>query len=125
MAYANREKQRECSRRHYRKHKADYLARNNAKRHAMRDYLREQKRKPCADCKTRYPYYVMDFDHNDASQKRFELAALVNRLSWKLLKAEIAKCDVVCSNCHRERTFARARVVPKRCQRKRTETLST
>jgi hypothetical protein len=61
------------------------------------------KDKPCADCGRRYPYYVMDFDHRDPSTKLFEIGTCVRR-GAAVLAAEVAKCDVVCANCHRERT---------------------
>lgn len=69
---------------------------------------------PCADCGQTYPHYVMDFDH-----VRGEKMANVSHLarshgSRTRLFAEIAKCDLVCANCHRERTQQRLinRVAP-------------
>ena len=53
-----------------------------------------------------YPYYVMDFDHVDGD-KLMMSSDLVNFGGTAKLLAELAKCDVVCSNCHRERTFRR------------------
>jgi hypothetical protein len=52
---------------------------------------------------------VMDFDHREGEEKCFNLsiAAGQTRLSWAKMLAEIAKCDVVCANCHRERTHQR------------------
>lgn len=59
---------------------------------------------PCADCGESDPL-VLDFDH--LRDKRFAVAgALVDR-PWKVILAEMEKCDVVCANCHRRRTFAR------------------
>jgi hypothetical protein len=55
------------------------------------------------DCKKKYPPYVMDFDHRDRSEKAFEVGRGLY-VSIKRLLIEIAKCDVVCANCHRERT---------------------
>jgi hypothetical protein len=51
----------------------------------------------------------MDFDHRPGETKCFNLsiAAGQTRLSWEKMEAEIAKCDVVCANCHRERTHQR------------------
>lgn len=46
----------------------------------------------------------MDLDHRDPLQKRFELSKQ-KTCSEKRLLEEIAKCDVVCANCHRERTI--------------------
>ena len=70
-------------------------------------YLKEVKEKnPCMDCKISYPYYMMDFDHVRGT-KQANVAELINTLSKKRLDAEIAKCEIVCSNCHRARTYAR------------------
>jgi hypothetical protein len=62
---------------------------------------------PCADCGKNYPYYVMDFDHRDPATKKFTIASKAKSTSRKQIWEEIAKCDVVCSNCHRERTHGR------------------
>jgi len=71
--------------------------------------LQTAKNVPCADCGNRYPYYVMDFDHRPGEKKCFNLANVAGqtRISMARLKAEIAKCDVVCANCHRIRTYER------------------
>ena len=61
-----------------------------------------KERTPCADCGGRFPYYVMDFDHR--GQKSFSLASPVMQCSLKTLMKEVAKCDIVCANCHRIRT---------------------
>lgn len=66
----------------------------------------EAKSKPCMDCGKSYPYYVMDLDHRPGEIKEFAIARHV-LCSVERLLAEIAKCDAVCSNCHRVRTFKR------------------
>jgi hypothetical protein len=66
----------------------------------------EAKAAPCADCGVQYPYYVMDFDHRPDEVKLFEMSDSYT-LRMELMLAEIAKCDVVCANCHRERTHTR------------------
>src|SRR5690348_3569703 len=63
------------------------------------------KSRPCADCNVRYRPYQMDFDHVRGS-KRGCLARMTTQ-SLDAIRAEIAKCDVVCSNCHRHRTWIR------------------
>ena len=79
------------------KKQKEYLAR----------YLKDIKEKnPCMDCKVSYPYYMMDFDHVRGI-KHANVAELINTLSKKRLDEEIAKCEVVCSNCHRARTYLR------------------
>lgn len=75
----------------------------------LQDYVRSLKvGRCCADCNTPYPYYVLDFDHRDGEEKGVELAK-VGRLGWSTARIdrEVAKCDLVCANCHRERTHQR------------------
>jgi hypothetical protein len=71
-----------------------------------RDAVRAAKNKPCADCKHSFPYYVMDFDHVRGT-KEFEIAQSYHHYGLRRVLAEIIKCDVVCSNCHRIRTYNR------------------
>jgi lysyl-tRNA synthetase class I len=70
-------------------------------------YIQELKSNtPCMDCKLIYPYYVMDFDHV-RGQKHANVMELIKTLSKKKIDEEIAKCEIVCSNCHRVRTYMR------------------
>lgn len=69
------------------------------------DYIREAKNVPCHDCGERYHYCVMDFDHREGEPKLFAVSR--GSSSRETLIAEIAKCDVVCANCHRVRTWTR------------------
>lgn len=71
---------------------------------AYRNRVRELKGAPCADCGQTFPWYVMDFDHV-RGEKSFAISEGV--VSLKKLEAEAAKCDVVCANCHRIRTYVR------------------
>lgn len=79
-----------------------YFRKSTAK---IRDYIRAAKDMPCMDCGHRYHYAVMDFDHREGADKKFTLAKFPSSL--ERVKAEIAKCDVVCANCHRMRTWKR------------------
>jgi formate-dependent nitrite reductase cytochrome c552 subunit len=72
----------------------------------QRDYVRNLKTNPCADCHKIYPPCVMDFDHV-RGKKKFNIARGLNKVSKDKLEAEILKCDLVCSNCHRIRTELR------------------
>lgn len=67
------------------------------------DQVRNAKSKPCADCGIEYPYYVMQFDHT--KEKLFNISQNITRVSMQTLMQEIAKCEVVCANCHAERTY--------------------
>ncbi len=74
--------------------------RANRKRKAL---LNELRAKPCADCGGEFPPECMDFDHRPGEEKLFSVGVF-RRIGLKKLLAEIAKCDVVCANCHRLRT---------------------
>lgn len=76
----------------------------NKKRHEeFKAWLAKVKDQPCADCGIKYPTVCMDLDHRDPSTKLFMVSSSAMR-SRAALVAEVAKCDVVCSNCHRLRT---------------------
>jgi hypothetical protein len=61
---------------------------------------------PCVDCSIRYPYYVMQFHHRDPAVKKFNVSDFRRNSGWAMQKLhdEIAKCDILCANCHAERT---------------------
>ena len=60
----------------------------------------------CADCGRRDPV-VFEFDHVES--KRAGVAELVRSAAGRgRLLEEIARCEIVCANCHRRRTAARA-----------------
>lgn len=83
------------------------LKKNNFERKIrIREWLQERKSVPCADCGIMYPYFVMDFDHRDPSQKLFNIGSKVSSMSFEQVRVEVEKCDVVCSNCHRIRTHS-------------------
>lgn len=73
----------------------------------IRELVIQAKNKPCADCGFEFPYYVMDLDHI-AGTKKFVLSVAASKhRSLDTVSKEIAKCEAVCANCHRARTFAR------------------
>jgi hypothetical protein len=61
----------------------------------------------CADCGLQYPPVCMDFDHTGSDKVR-DISVLVTQgASIAAIDAEIAKCELVCANCHRIRTARR------------------
>jgi len=70
------------------------------------ELVRAAKARPCADCGQTFDPVVMDFDHV-RGEKLFTMGAGVRCKSTEAVLAELAKCDVVCSNCHRLRTKER------------------
>lgn len=90
----------------YLKNKDRYYAQAKKRDKQLDDILHTAKSVPCADCKLEYPYYVMDFDH--LRDKSFGIREMRRRrMALDKIIKEIAKCEVVCANCHRERTFGR------------------
>src|SRR2546423_13037217 len=89
--------------------KRDWAKRNNHKINSNKkkyvnrnsDYVNKIKDQSCADCGKNHSYDVMDLDH--ISQDKVGLISKMAGIpvSLEKLKKEIAKCDVVCVNCHR------------------------
>ena len=84
------------------------LIRRAQYRSSTKAYLVKVKNKPCSDCGRKFPHYVMDFDHRDARTKHRDIARMVagGWAMWKI-EREIEKCDLVCANCHRIRTYGK------------------
>jgi len=73
----------------------------------MVELLRDLRRVPCLDCGGRFKPHQMDFDHRDPSRKAFNvMTGRAMLMSTQRVLAEVAKCDIVCANCHRVRTQA-------------------
>lgn len=66
-----------------------------------RDFVNAAKDVPCAECGIRFPSVCMDFHHRDLKTKLFCVGGSKIMHSWAKVEAEIAKCDVLCANCHR------------------------
>lgn len=92
----------------YHRHRAQHMLLVKRRKAEIVEAIRQLKEStPCADCKKKYPHYVMDFDHIPGKKKNFEMAAGKWNQGWGKLLAEIAVCEIVCANCHRERTQKR------------------
>ncbi len=109
MAWKDKEKQREAIRKHYYANREYYIKKAYKKREALRRWVYDLKSvTPCADCRVQYPSYVTDFDHIEAKGKKVNtVSRIINSGSFKQIQEEIAKCELVCANCHRIRTYNR------------------
>jgi len=59
----------------------------------------------CAKCGNKDPR-VLDYDHIDGKDKIENISRMAGQTtSMKSLKVEIRKCQVMCANCHRIKTF--------------------
>lgn len=83
-----------------------FRAAERARRQRIVGIVNDRKAVPCTDCGVSYPSYVMDFDH--LGDKVRGISYMARHYSVEKVLAEIEKCEVVCANCHRERTYHRS-----------------
>lgn len=89
----------------YYKNQANRIKRSSDWQKQKNSFIASLKNKPCIDCGARHHYSMMDFDHID-NNKVMNVSKMRNK-SMDTLLAEIKKCELVCSNCHRLRTWIR------------------
>jgi hypothetical protein len=109
---------RKCTRaynkRYYKTHKADHNGRrhlNNTRRRKELSEIVTAKKHfvPCTDCRVPYPHWQMQFDH--LRDKHMDISSMVLRAySLQRILDEIAKCEIVCANCHADRTYKRRHI---------------
>ena len=110
MPWKDKDKQREAIRKHYNNNRQYYIDKAYDKRNRLREYVYEKKSNtPCTDCNIIYPHYVTDYDHI-GQDKSDTISRLINSGSFKKIDEEISKCELVCSNCHRIRTYKRLNI---------------
>lgn len=102
-AEANRDLQAGYKKKHYDANKKRLIEEASNRRESrgrwFREYLADKK---CGRCGESHPS-CLDFHHRDPSMKVVNVSQSVNRC-WsieKILK-EVAKCDILCANCHRK-----------------------
>jgi hypothetical protein len=89
--------------------KEKYKLRFNKQISKIARFLQNYKQeRGCADCKEDYPYWMLDFDHI-GDDKSFTISHYrKTTVSLEKIQAEVEKCEVVCANCHRNRTYLRS-----------------
>ena len=108
MPYKDIGKRRESERRYYLKNKTLYKNKNERRKKDLMEFVISLKQGPCVDCGVKYPHYVMDFDHISGTKiENINRMIHIHSYSKNKILEEINKCDLVCSNCHRKRTFTR------------------
>lgn len=110
MAHKDRNERNTYARKWYAANKERHLKLiyKNRKKYVkeIRKIIEIAKAKPCADCGMQYHTCVMDFDHIKG-EKLFNIGQTATKFGVETLFEEIAKCEVVCANCHRIRSFIR------------------
>ena len=111
MPYKDKAQQKAAARRHYERNRQKIIDRakeaNKVYIERNREFVNEIKAKGCVDCGLD-DIRVMEFDH--LGDKVGNIADMVVApVGLEKLAAEVEKCEVVCANCHRIRTYERAR----------------
>jgi hypothetical protein len=95
---------RECDKKkqaeHYRKNKERYIAKAHSAGEANVKWFQEYKKTlKCNRCTENHPA-CLQFHHIDPSKKEVAVSQVVRRWGRKRILAEIAKCEIICANCH-------------------------
>jgi hypothetical protein len=88
----------------YQKNPVYYKTFSKERASKINEYLSVIKSKPCTDCHNIYHPVCMDFDHIYGKEKA---VSVLRGRSIERIMEEIVKCELVCANCHRLRTFKR------------------
>lgn len=81
------------------------ISKQPRKKRMREAYYELKKSYKCGECGNP-DFRVLDFDHLDRKTKSFDLGMAIGRgYSLEKIKAEMDKCQVLCSNCHRIKTW--------------------
>jgi len=83
---------------HYQENRAAHRAKVGKRKKESKEMIDSFKVK-CENCGVNHPA-VLDFHHKDPSTKLFDITSKVGGQP-DMIKKEIAKCIVLCSNCHK------------------------
>ena len=106
MPYKDPEYREQKRKSWYQQHREKELARAIEKKMRMREIYQEIKSNlRCADCGETHPA-CLHFHHRNPAEKEFSLSKWVTSgKSVEALYKEIAKCIVLCANCHAKRHY--------------------
>jgi len=68
------------------------------------DVINKFKNNQCSICSKQYETFNMQCDHINPSEKLFDISALKSR-KLETLELELAKCQVLCALCHRQKSI--------------------
>ncbi len=90
------------SRKHYGMQTKYYLNKTYRNKQRLKDVILDYKQgKKCCRCGFDNPI-ALDFHHRNPKDKEFSISkASIKGIGKEKLDKEIAKCDILCANCHR------------------------
>lgn len=93
---------REYTKKHYNDNKSYYIEKAKKAKKVFEDWFNNYKQnlfcKNCGESRS----WVLDFHHRDPKEKDNNISTLLKRGNKKIILDEVKKCDVLCSNCHRD-----------------------
>ena len=96
----NIDKIRESRRNWYRRNAEHAIAKTTERRRQLAKWFQEYKSSLSCSCGENHPSCI-SFHHEDVEKKEMELADMVHAgFSREKIMAEVAKCKVMCHNCH-------------------------
>jgi len=118
---------REYARENYHRNREENAEKQRKSKRARVDAIKADIKKlkedtPCTDCGVNYPYYCMDFDHVNGKKITHISGMIQDGAARSKIFSEITKCEIVCANCHRQRTHRRAIALNKLEQYEQQET---
>ena len=100
MPYKNRQQKLEAQKRHYRENKEKYANKQYLRRLEKAKWFFEYKSTLQCACGENHPACI-GFHHRNPLEKEGDVSAFVHAgYSKETILKEIAKCDVMCANCH-------------------------
>ena len=101
MPYKDKEDQLANQRRHYANNKERVAAKT--RRHRLKKkaaWVAFKKTLHCTKCGENHPA-TLDFHHVIKHPNNKKINKLISQNAWSVVASELAKCVVLCSNCHR------------------------
>lgn len=80
----------------------EYTTDGAALRRLIKKWALEYKGNQCYRCGYNKCSEALEFHHKDMKEKEFSISDRNIKLNWEKIKKELDKCDLLCSNCHRE-----------------------
>lgn len=102
MSDIDRVKKAEYQKRWYEKNRTRHMANVRETKEQQRLWLRQQKIGKCCKYCTEDDPRCLDYHHRDRSTKLADVSNMWHQYGKPRILEEIAKCDLVCANCHRK-----------------------
>ena len=72
------------------------------RRNKIKEMSIEYKGGSCKNCGYNKCKNALEFHHLDKTEKSFAISQKGHTRSWEVVKKELDKCVMLCSNCHKE-----------------------